>query len=368
MTILEMVLLVVCSIQFLYYGVIFTPFVFKKKSQAKTPTKLPPVSVIICAQNEARNITEFLPKIIEQNYGTFEIVLVNDRSFDTTLEIMKDFQLKYQKIIKIINIEETKDSWSGKKYALTLGIKAATYEHLLFIDADCYPLSKDWIQESMYHLKEKSLVLGYGAYKTIKNSLLNKMIRFETVLTAIQYFSFANIGLPYMGVGRNIGYTKSLFFENNGFSDHIHLKSGDDDLFVNQVATKENFAINTGFNSFTVSQPNTSFKSWIRQKRRHVSTATHYKIKHQYLLGLFYVSQISFWLATILALIFNQTTPIIFSLIGIRFLLSYIVFGRSFKMFHEKGLLLFAPFLELFLILVQLFIFNKNLIKKPTHW
>lgn len=368
MTILEMVFLVVCCIQLLYYGVIFTPFVFQKRKNAKPTTNLPPVSVLICAQNEAANIAKFLPRVIEQTYKDFEIVLINDRSYDTTLEVMEDFQLKYPNLIKIVNVAETKNHWGGKKYAISLGIRAATHEHLLFIDADCYPKTASWIQESMLALQNKSLVLGYGAYKTIKKSFLNKLIRFETVLTAIQYFSYAKIGLPYMGVGRNIGYTKTLFFKNNGFATHMHLKSGDDDLFVNQTATNENWVLNTNPNAFTISEPHTSFKSWIQQKRRHVSTANHYKNQHKYLLGLFYFSQISFWLLALLSLMVHPTSGIVHSLIVFRILMSYVIYGKGMYKLEEKGLLLLIPVLELFLIFLQLFIFIKNLINKPTHW
>ncbi|MFK5880084.1 MAG: glycosyltransferase, partial [Flavobacteriaceae bacterium] len=255
------------AIQLCYYLFIFSRFSFLKPTK-KEATNIP-ISVLICARNEAKNLQQFLPKILQQEYLDFEIVLINDRSYDDSLAVMESFKEKHPAKIKIVNVVETKNGGS-KKYALTLGIKAATHEHLLFTDADCIPNSNYWIREMSQHFtNNKSIVLGYGAYRTIKNSWLNKLIRFETLMTALQYISYANIGLPYMGVGRNLAYTKSLFFDTNGFANHLHLKSGDDDLFVNQNATKENCAISLHPESFTISEPKTTFKDWINQKRRH---------------------------------------------------------------------------------------------------
>lgn len=354
------------AIQLCYYLFIFSRFSsFKSSKKGNLNT---PISVLICARNESENLQQFLPKIISQQYQNFEIVLINDRSYDDTFEVMESFKEKYPLKIKIVNVAETK-SGGSKKYALSLGIKAATHEYLLFTDADCFPNSDNWISEmSQQFTANKSIVLGYGAYRAIKNSWLNKLIRFETLMTALQYVSYANIGLPYMGVGRNLAYTKSLFFDNNGFANHLHLKSGDDDLFVNQNATKENCAISLHPDSFTISEPKITFKDWVNQKRRHVSTAKQYKPIHQFLLGLYYSSQLLFWALATLLLAFGFQWEIVLGLFLIRISIQYVIISSTSKKLNEKGLLLWAPFLEIFLVLTQLFIFIKNLVSKPTHW
>lgn len=356
----------ITGIQLIYYLFIFSRFSSIKYSlQHKDHL---PISVLICAQNESKNLQNFLPQIIGQNYPNFEIVLINDRSCDKSLEVMESFLKKFPTKIKIVHVAETKNGGS-KKYALSLGIKAATYQHLLFTDADCIPNSTSWIREMAEGFnKEKSIVLGYGAYKTIKNSFLNKLIRFETVMTALQYFSYAKIGIPYMGVGRNLAYTKSLFLKNNGFRNHLHLKSGDDDMFVNQNATAQNIALNISSSSFTISEPKTTFNSWIEQKRRHISTASHYKPLHQFLLGLFYCSQILFWGLAIFLITVSFQLEVVLIIVLLRISIQYVIMSISMQKLKEKNLIVWAPLLEMFLIIIQLFIFIKNIVSKPTHW
>lgn len=360
--------IVIVCIQFIYYLFIFGSFSFSKNKLLENNFDKP-VSVIICAKNEAKNLTNNIPYFLKQNYSNFELVLINDSSFDDTLQIIEQFQEDFPQKVTIVNVVANEQFWGSKKYALTLGIKASSHEYLLFSDADCKPLSENWITEMSNHFNKKhQIVLGYGAYKKIKNSFLNKIIRFETLLTAIQYFSYSKIGIPYMGVGRNLAYTKSTFFSTNGFVNHMHIKSGDDDLFINQVATKKNTTSCISKDSFTESTAKTTFNNWILQKRRHVSTASHYKLLHKILLGLFYSSQILFWTFAFLLLCFTYKWQLIAILVFLRFLVQYIVIGYSAKKLNETDLILFLPFYELFLIFVQLFIFMKNLFSKPSHW
>lgn len=359
---------IIFCIQSIYYLLFFGKFAFSKVFSLKNKESTP-ISIIICAKNEEENLQKKLPLFALQKYSEFELVLINDASTDTTLEVMEEFKKTSKIPVKIVNIIPNEQFWGSKKYALTLGIKAASYKHLLFTDADCKPISNNWIHKMAQHFSsEKELILGYGKYKNIKNSLVNKLIRFETLFTAIQYFGYAKLGFPYMGVGRNIAYTKSLFFNNNGFVNHMKIKSGDDDLFVNEVATVKNTTICFSKDSFTISEPKKTFKQWIQQKRRHISTANYYKKSHKYLLGLFYLSQILFYILATLLLLFLFNWKIVLLLILIRFSFQYIIIGLSSKKLDEKGLTIFAPFYEILLILIQLFIFIKNLTEKPTHW
>ena len=360
--------IVIICIQCIYYLIIFGNFAFSKNSAEKNKFTHP-VSVIICAKNEADNLIENIPSFINQNYPNFELVLINDGSYDNTLEVIEGFKSKHPTIIKIVDVAPNEQFWGSKKYALTLGIKAASNEYLLFSDADCKPVSKNWIQEMSNNFTEKQhIVLGYGAYKKIKKSLLNKLIRFETLLTAVQYFSYAKIGIPYMGIGRNLAYTKTTFFNASGFVNHMHIKSGDDDLFINQVASKKNTTYTSNLESFTESNPKTTFKEWMLQKRRHVSTASHYKKSHKFLLGLFYCSQLLFWLFGIILLSFQFNWLIVAGLIVFRQFIVYLTIGFSAKKFKENDLIFLLPFYELFLIFIQMIIFIKNLTSKPKHW
>ncbi len=361
--------IVLICIQLFYYLFIFSSFSFSKKESSKNSKNNLPISVLVCAKNEAENLTKNIPFYLQQKYPNFELVFINDRSTDDTLEILKKFKKENPTKITIVDVKPNEQFWGSKKYALTLGIKAATNEHLLFTDADCKPVSKHWITTMARNFnQEKIIILGYGAYEKIKGSFLNKLIRFETILTAIQYFSYAKLGIPYMGVGRNLAYTKSLFFNASGFSSHMNIKSGDDDLFINQVATKENTISCCSDEGFTESISKRTFKEWIQQKRRHVGTASHYKGLHQFLLGLFYSSQLLYLIFGIVLLSFLFQWKIVLLFLILRMIVQFIVVGAAAKKLQENDLILLAPFFEIFLVFTQMFIFIKNLITKPTHW
>ncbi|WP_040248352.1 glycosyltransferase [Psychroserpens mesophilus] len=360
------VFIVTVGIQLVFYGIIFNSL---PRHQSVTPhQKNISVSVIICAKNEADNLRTFLPLIMDQAYSDFEVILINDNSKDDTLEVLEHFKEKHRNI-KIVNVKPIEKFWGNKKYALTLGIKAATHNFLLFTDADCKPRSRYWIQEMNSHFtNEKTIVLGYGAYKKVKGSFLNKLIRYETFLTAIQYLSYASLGQPYMAVGRNLAYRKEQFFEANGFMQHMHLKSGDDDLFINQTATASNTTICISKESFTESIPKQSIKDWTLQKRRHISTANYYKLRHKIFLASFYCSQLLFWLLAIVLMSFMFQWKLVLSLIVLRFIIQLINLFLASKKLDENDLPFLSPVLELFLIAFQFFIFIKNMISKPEYW
>lgn len=365
-SVLFYVFIAVVGIQVSY----FTSFLFSfaLKHAGTQIKKHIPISIIICAKNEAQNLKKNLPFILDQAYSNFEIVLVNDSSSDKTLKIMKAFAAKNNSI-KIVDVKVNEAFWGNKKYALTLGIKASKHNFLVFTDADCVPNSNQWLAQMSSHFSnEKSIVLGYGAYAKKKFSFLNKLIRFETVMTALQYFSYANMGLPYMGVGRNMAYRKDVFFNNCGFSNHMSIKSGDDDLFINEVANTSNTALCFTKESFTISEPKTALKSWMLQKRRHISTADFYKLKHKLLLSVFYITQLLFWILGISLLIIGFSWPWLLALIGLRLIVQWLSFGFTAKKFEETDLIILMPILELFLITSQLSIFIANLISKPKHW
>ena len=355
-------------IQFLFY--IFFYLKFSNKSFTSKNRNYSPISVIICAKNEAKNLAENLPFIAKQNYPSFEIVLVDDFSTDNSLEIMEQFQRNFSsKNCTITITSPNKNLREGKKNALSAGIKTAKHEYLLLTDADCKPNSEFWISSlSENFSNEKAIVLGYGAYQKIENSFLNKIIRFETLLTALQYFSYANIGKAYMGVGRNIAYKKEQFVKINGFEKHENILSGDDDLFINEIATKTNVVTCLSANSFTISKPETVFKNWIKQKRRHITTANYYKPNHQILLGLFYLSQISFWILACTLLILSIYPAATIILIVLRFILWYATILKSANQLQEKDLIRYAPLYEFSIIFIQLYLFIRNLISAPKNW
>lgn len=347
------------------YFILFSKFSFLKPAKPLA-TESFPISIIVCAKNEAENLKNNIPHWLAQDYPNFELILIDDASSDDTREVIESFAKDHDNIHTVI-IENNETFWSNKKYSMTLGIKRAYNKRMLFTDADCRPASKDWIRLMTASLdKEKQLILGYGAYEKQKG-LLNALIRYETMMTAVQYFSYAEAGMPYMGVGRNLAYTSHLFYENRGFMSHMNVASGDDDLFVNEAATKENTSLCFEPDAFTYSIPKQSFKEWFLQKRRHITTAVHYKFKHRFLLSLYYISNLLFWILGAVCFIFiDWKIPL--AIIIFRFLLQYIFIGNASKLLKEKSLLPYLPLFELFLVFLQLTIFISNKLAKPKRW
>ena len=366
LTILFYIFLFVVVIQLIFYMLLFGKFSFSQKKE--TLPLNAPISVIIAAKNEAQNLQDNLPLILNQEYPNFEVIIINDASTDNSSAIIQAFQPQ-NKRLKVVNLAAT-DSYNGnKKNAISKGIEVSSNNCLLFTDADCKPNSINWISEmTSYFTKEKSIVLGYGAYEKINNSFLNKLIRYETLLTAIQYFSYAKLGIPYMGVGRNLAYKKELFSRINGFESHKHIKSGDDDLFINEIAGTTNTEICFTTKSFTISTPKMTFSDWFQQKRRHISTASNYKPIHQFLLGLFFCTQLLFWTLAIILLILAFKWQVVTILIAIRLIAQYIVIQDSAAKLDEKDLIIFTPLLDFIIVFTQLSLFLVNRISKPKHW
>ena len=351
-------------IQLFYYLFIFVRLAFYKMPQFRG--KYSPVSVIICAKNERDNLLEYLPLYLNQDYSQFEVIVVNDNSLDDTEDVLKAFALQFKQL-KIVNVPDTDRFYGSKKFALTLGIKAAQYNNVLLTDADCKPSSKNWIKYMSQYSKNKTIVLGFGAYER-KKGLLNKLIRFETFYTALQYLSFAHAKLPYMGVGRNLGYQSKMFFDNKGFASHQHILSGDDDLFINEVANKRNTQIVVNEDAYTISNAKTTYREWFRQKKRHFLTGSHYRFKHKFMLGLLQFSQLIFIGLFIALVIMVRPVYLIVGVFVFRYLIQMLIFKLSANKIGGKDLLLLSPLFELFFMVFNPILVISNLIVKKTKW
>ena len=365
----EIIFILLCSItaiQIFYYLFFFSRLAFFKNT-TKDITQTHPVSVIICARDEAANLAKNLPGSLVQAYSTtHEIIVVNDNSFDDSKYLLEEFERDF-KHLKIVELKQEAKMIPGKKFPLSIGIKTAKYEIVLLTDADCVPSSELWIEKIQESYDDSTeIVLGYGAYHK-KKGLLNRLIRWETFHTALQYLSYALAGKPYMGVGRNLSYKKVIFFRHKGFSSFNHISSGDDDLFINIAATKNNTKINISPEAFTLSDSPSNWNQWIKQKRRHYSTAKYYKPLHKFLLGLYSLSHFLFFPILITAIAFYnwQWSLLVFF---IRFIIQIIILYPSMKKLNEKDLFPFFILLDLWMFFYY-FIFSITLILKPrTSW
>ncbi len=351
-------------VQLFYYGWFFSRIAFYK-NKPKTKTQQHPVSVIICARDEDENLARNLPGVLVQQYpSTYEVVVINDNSLDDSKYILQELKKTF-KGLNVVELTQEAVHISGKKYPLSIGIRECKHEVLLLTDADCVPASELWIEKMQAAYDENTeIVLGYGAYHK-KKGLLNKLIRFETFHTALQYLSYALAGTPYMGVGRNLSYKKGLFFKAKGFSSINHIPSGDDDLFINKAATKENTAVVIDPDAVTRSIPKTTWSGWLRQKSRHYTTAKYYKSKHKFLLGLYFATQFAFYPLFVAALVFFDWR-LALSVFGIRLLTQAIVLYKSMKNLGEQDLWPWFLFLDMWMFFYYL-IFAPTLWKRPKR-
>lgn len=350
----------VIALQVLYYLFFFLRLAIYKKPK-KTVQVEHPISVVICARDEAHNLANTLPGVLVQAYSTtHEVVLVNDNSEDETKYLLDEFKKSFKNLNPVLLTQEAK-MIAGKKFPLSMGIKSAKNETLLLTDADCLPASEHWMRLMQDGYDDgKEIVLGYGAYKK-KPGLLNKLIRFETFHTALQYFSYALAGLPYMGVGRNLSYKRELFIKNKGFSSINQIPSGDDDLFINQVANRRNTAIVIDHDAHTLSEPKTTFKDWMTQKYRHYTTSKFYKKKHVFLLGLYSLSQFLIYPSLILALVFTKAYILLIGLWACRMILQGLILRGAMKKLNELDL---WPWF----ILLDIWSFFYYLFTLPSVW
>ena len=364
---ITLILLALATIvQLIYYWVIYGKVAFFKQKNEFVRSDQP-VSVIVCARDEYYNLQENLPLLLSQDYSTFEVVVVNHGSEDETNYLLRDLADIY-KNLKIVNVSQDLNFFTGKKFPLSIGIKSASYEVLLFTDADCKPSSNQWIRRMAANFTEETeIVLGYGAYDK-SGSLLNLLIRFDTTRVAMNYLGFARAGMPYMGVGRNMAYRKSLFYKQNGFISHYRIQSGDDDLFINKAATAKNTRIEIQQEAHTVSAPKSTLAEWLRQKRRHLMTGGYYKSTHKLALGLFAISQVMFWASAIVLLVLWFQPYVVIGIVVLRLFSQLLITGKVMKKLSEKGFLLLVPLFELFLMLVSPFLAVANMFNKPVKW
>jgi glycosyltransferase involved in cell wall biosynthesis len=347
----------------LYYYLWFYLAVPLFKPKFRTD-KRQPVSIIICARNEAENLDRFLPSILEQNYPEYEVIVVNDCSEDSSYDILGKYLLKYPHL-RVSTINKDPKFTHNKKLAQFIGIKAAKNEIMLFTDADCRPESDKWLDEMASNFDDKTtFVLGYGGYLNNKG-FLNKFIRYDCMTIAMQYLGMAIKGFPYMGVGRNLAYRRSLFFANKGYGPHNQLASGDDDLIVNANATPENTKVEFSLAAHTRSVPASRLEEFINQKKRHLTTAPHYKLRDKILLLTEPLTRLLFYSALIILLSFTYMWPYVLAAFTIRLLVQVFVFFLTSKKLNEPGIILFSLFFDIFSPLIYTLIYLSNIFSKP---
>lgn len=356
-----------CFIIQLYYTIVVHRKLAVYKTTGAASAINHPISVILCARNEQANLESNLPLILQQDYYDFEVVVVNDCSGDDSRWVLQELSDQYRHL-KVVTINEHDRFKHGKKFAVTLGIKASDNECLLFTDADCRPASPQWLGMMQQNFTGSAeIVLGYSPYQRL-SGFVNKLIRFETFFTALNYLSFALSGKPYMGIGRNMAYKKSLFFRGKGFASHMHIPSGDDDLFVNQNATAANTRIEIRPETQVWSEPKKTFSAYLKQKIRHLGAGKFYKKEHKQMLGLQTGSAILFYVLLFTLFFFNVPWWLLCAIYAVRLLVQLLVYHPILKKLSYPDLIWWLPVFDFIYYFYILALTIITFFKKKIEW
>lgn len=303
--------------------------------------ELPPISVIICAREESENLRRNLSFVLEQDYPQFEVIVINDGNTDESEDYLTILEEKYPHLYHSF-VPDSSRYLSRKKLAVALGIKASKYDWMVFTNANCMPQSNQWLRLMARNFTSRTqVVLGYSGYERGKG-WLHKRVAFDNLFTSMRYLGFALAGSPYMGIGRNLAYRKELFYRQKGFSTHLNLQRGDDDLFINHVATSENTRVETDPNAIVRMQPLLRAKDWKEEKIGYASTARLYHGVQRWLTGFETLTRLAFHAAWIVAMVIGilhlhwLAAGIAFLLFPLRFTMQAIILNETARDLKEQ--------------------------------
>lgn len=301
--------------------------------------RYPMVSVIISSENEADNLAINLPLILEQDYPNFEVIVINDGSTDETDTLLQSLKLRYSHLYQTFLPLSNDKQFGRHKLALTIGIKAAKGEVLLFTEPYCRPISNQWMKRLAAKISDKTdVVLGYSYYIRT-NSFYNRVARFDNHLFSMQYLSKAIIEKPFTGTYRNVAFKKQLFFDNKGFSSHLNIENGED-LFINHIVNNKNTEVSLSQDSFIETSLN-SFALWQQIKKNYSIARSCFKNHEASVFSVEAGSRYLFYLLFIGSIVYSSVfqqwamLAITILLFLIRFSMQVFIMNKSTQYFHS---------------------------------
>lgn len=335
-------------IQLLFYLLLYRkPYVYAKKTvsgeEILSDEQLPSVSVIIVSKNESENIRTYLPSVLKQDYPDFEVIVVNMGSTDDTDMELKALEQSHDNLYQTY-VPANAEPINERKLALTIGVKAAKKDILLFTNADCQPLSDQWIKSmARRFVPGKDIVLGYARLAIDKSVSMRRYIEFDNVWMAIRYLSMAIIKRPFMGIGKNLAYRKSLFFSKKGFSSILNMEYGEDDLFVNRLANKSNTSVELSPESMVESNVVERFSTWRAIKSAYVYNQQFYRGSDRFLRVTELFTRYGFYFLFVLILAWSivQADYVLLALsvllFIVRFLIQYFIINGSSRLLQARN-------------------------------
>ena len=337
-----------------------------RRSQREPPPastdEPPPISVVVAARNESSTLPALFDALDRQTHPEAEVVIVDDASSDDTAAIAEAWA-RDRPAARVVRV--TDPAPPRKKRALTRGIAAARHDLLAITDADCRP-PPEWLSvlASTHADAEEHLVLaGYSPLRG--TGLLGTFARYETLVEALYTAAAVGLGRPYMAVGRNLSYPRSVFEAVGGFGvDNGAPMSGDDDLFVQSVYRRGAATVRALHDPRTAvpTEAPSSWREWLRQRRRHASAGRHYPWTVGLHLTLLHASLVLLWAAP-LAL---GTTGL--GLLATGLLARHAALGPAADALDETDLLALFPLWEFGVALYHVTVAPLGLGAPPTRW
>ena len=332
-------------ISWLYYFLVFNKV--KLSTKPVINQKLPGVSIVIAARDAKKYLVDNIPLWLNQDYPEFEIVIANDRSSDGSTLFLTE-QANQHPQLKIVHLDIDVVKTGGKKLALTLALKKAQYQYFVLTDADCKPASDQWLRGMVNGFAQGyDIVLGVSPLKT-GNGFLGRLIHYENTLTALSYLGFCLQQKTYMGVGRNLAYTRKAYDSVSGFSSHYHIPAGDDDLFVQEACKKNATGVYIQPDAYTESAGPITWKQYWKQKQRHLWVGKNYLSNVKFQLFWFPFSQLAFYL--LIGFWFFNGTHLFWPLlmIFVKWTPEWIIFGLKAKLLKMPKATPIYPIINIF--------------------
>ena len=373
--ILFFLLLISVITTFIYYLIIYVQplkLIYDKRHGIGNYNKeLPGVSVIIYAKNCSNYLRENLPVILSQDYPDFEVIVVNDASWDDTEDLLSEMTNKYDNLYHTFLNEQARNL-SRKKLSLTLGIKAAKNDIVLFTEANCIPRSNKWIANMARNFTDRTdIVVGYTRIDDT-GKLGNRLIDCDMLYKALRTFGYSLKYRPYTAEGTNLAYRKSVFFKNKGFSKYMNLHLGEDDLFVNQVATRKNTKIELSPDSFITAKTDSKKFAWFIKNFNRAFTSGFYGYETKLTFGVESLNryiQLALFVCCYIMLPHSAPTFIIVSvLLCIKLTFQILFWASVCKNFNYKKIMFEVPFYELLTPVINCLFKAYSLVRRKKHY
>ena len=234
---------------FLYYRKPYRRATKEAEDTGKATQLMQKVSVIIVSENEVDSLSENLPVVLEQDFFDYEVIVVNNGSTDESDVLLRSLELRYPNLYHTYLPYSNDKKMDRRKLALTIGVKAAKGDILLFTEPYCKPVSKNWIASMVNELSsDKDVVLGYSYFKENKK-FFNRLARFDNLLFSMQCICSVFNKKPYIGNYRNLLFRKHLFFDHKGYASLLNIESGED-LFISRIMDESNTSVSLVQDSF----------------------------------------------------------------------------------------------------------------------